>query len=61
MGEELLHVPDRLLSPLVRDRKDEELRPVSRAEALNRIAAKLEQVASESGPCLCRLKNRIAP
>jgi hypothetical protein len=43
-------VPDRLLSPLVRDRKNEELRPVSRAEALNRISAKLEQVASESEP-----------
>ena len=49
MGEELLHVPDRLLSPLVRDRKDEELRPVSWAEALNRIAAKLDRSRRSPG------------
>src|SRR5882762_75079 len=45
---ELLHAPDRLQNPLMRDRKGAALRPVSWAEALDRIAERFKAVASES-------------
>jgi assimilatory nitrate reductase catalytic subunit len=47
---ELLHAPDRLQTPLMRDRKGDALRPVSWPEALDRIAAQFISVAAESGP-----------
>ena len=46
---ELLHAPDRLLTPLMRDRKGDELRPVGWPEALDRIATRFKAVAAESG------------
>ena len=47
---ELLHAPDRLQTPLMRDRKSEALRPVTWPEALDRIAARFSATAAESGP-----------
>jgi assimilatory nitrate reductase catalytic subunit len=47
---ELLHAPDRLRTPLMRDRKGDALRPATWSEALDRIAARFEAVAAESGP-----------
>jgi assimilatory nitrate reductase catalytic subunit len=47
---ELLHAPDRLTTPLVRDRKDQELRPASWAEALDRIATRFTAAAASAGP-----------
>jgi assimilatory nitrate reductase catalytic subunit len=47
---ELLHAPDRLRNPFIRDRKDGALRPASWAEALDRIAIGFKKVAAESGP-----------
>jgi assimilatory nitrate reductase catalytic subunit len=47
---ELLHAPDRLESPLMRDRKEDPLRAVSWGEALDRIATQFERTAAESGP-----------
>ena len=47
---ELLMSPDRLRSPLMRDRKGDVLRPVSWAEALDRIALHFKAVASARGP-----------
>jgi assimilatory nitrate reductase catalytic subunit len=46
---ELLHAPDRLRTPLVRDRKGEALHAVSWPEALDRIATRFKAVVSESG------------
>jgi assimilatory nitrate reductase catalytic subunit len=47
---ELLHAPDRLQAPLMRDRKGDALRPVTWAEAIDRIAAQFTAVAAQSGP-----------
>jgi assimilatory nitrate reductase catalytic subunit len=47
---ELLHAPDRLQTPLMRDRKDAPLRPTTWPEALDRIASRFKIVAAESGP-----------
>jgi assimilatory nitrate reductase catalytic subunit len=47
---ELLDAPDRLRTPLMRDRKGDALRSVTWAQALDRIAARFETVARESGP-----------
>jgi assimilatory nitrate reductase catalytic subunit len=47
---ELLHAPDRLETPLMRNRKGDALHPVSWPEALDRIASRFKAVASESGP-----------
>jgi len=47
---ELLHAPDRLQTPLMRDRKGDTLRPVTWQEAIDRIAARFAAVAAESGP-----------
>jgi assimilatory nitrate reductase catalytic subunit len=47
---ELLHSPDRLQTPLMRDRKGDVLRAVSWPEALDRIASRFTAVAAESGP-----------
>jgi assimilatory nitrate reductase catalytic subunit len=47
---ELLHAPDRLETPLMRDRKGGALHPVGWPEALDRIATRFKTVASESGP-----------
>jgi assimilatory nitrate reductase catalytic subunit len=46
---ELLHAPDRLQTPLMRERKGDPLRPVSWSTALDRIAARFATVAAESG------------
>jgi len=46
---ELLHAPDRLQTPLMRDRKGDTLRPVTWQEAIDRIAARFAAVAAESG------------
>jgi assimilatory nitrate reductase catalytic subunit len=47
---ELLHAPDRLDTPLMRDRKGDPLRPATWPEAIERIAARFTAVAAESGP-----------
>ena len=47
---ELLDAPDRLRTPLMRDRKGDALRSVTWEQALDRIAARFETVARESGP-----------
>ncbi len=47
---ELLRHPDRLTSPLVRDRKGGPLRDASWDEALDRIADEVRRIQSESGP-----------
>jgi assimilatory nitrate reductase catalytic subunit len=47
---ELLRHPERLTTPLARDRKDLPLRPVSWDEALDRIAAGIRRVQADHGP-----------
>ena len=47
---ELLDAPDRLQTPLIRDRKGGKLRPASWPEAIDRIASKLQEVAAKFGP-----------
>jgi assimilatory nitrate reductase catalytic subunit len=47
---ELLHAPDRLRTPLMRERKGDPLQPVTWALALDRIAARFKSVAAVSGP-----------
>ena len=47
---ELLDAPDRLRTPLMRDRKGEKLRPATWPEALDYIASKLKQTAEAFGP-----------
>ncbi len=47
---ELLHAPDRLQTPFMRERKGDALRPVSWSNALDRIAAQFAAVAAASGP-----------
>ena len=47
---ELLDAPDRLHTPLMRDRKGDALRAVTWAQALDRIATRFKSVAQESGP-----------
>ncbi len=47
---ELLHAPDRLQTPLVRDSKGDALRPATWPEALDRIATQFKLVAAQSGP-----------
>jgi assimilatory nitrate reductase catalytic subunit len=47
---ELLHAPDRLETPLMRDRKGEPLRPVSWPEALDRVALQFQATAAAWGP-----------
>jgi assimilatory nitrate reductase catalytic subunit len=47
---ELLHAPDRLETPLMRDRKGDPLRPVGWPEALDRIAVQFEATAAAWGP-----------
>ena len=42
--------PDRLTTPLIRDRKGGELREASWDEALDLIASRLNQIKAESGP-----------
>jgi assimilatory nitrate reductase catalytic subunit len=46
---ELLRRPDRLTTPLVRDRRDAELRPASWDEALDRVAGELRACAGRHG------------
>ncbi len=47
---ELLHAPDRLETPLMRDRRGDPLRPVGWPEALDRIASQFEATAAAWGP-----------
>ncbi len=47
---ELLDAPDRLKTPLIRDRKGGRLRPASWPEALDQIASKLQEVVATFGP-----------
>jgi assimilatory nitrate reductase catalytic subunit len=47
---ELLHAPDRLQTPLMRDRKGDALRPVSWPAALDRITTQFKAAAADSGP-----------
>ena len=47
---ELLDAPDRLKTPLIRDRKGGKLRPATWPEALDQIASKLQEVAATFGP-----------
>jgi assimilatory nitrate reductase catalytic subunit len=47
---ELLDAPDRLQTPLIRDRKGGKLRPASWPEAIDRIASKLQEVGAKFGP-----------
>jgi assimilatory nitrate reductase catalytic subunit len=44
-----IHHPDRLLTPLLRDRRDEPLRPVSWDTALDRVAGEVERIQSTFG------------
>lgn len=46
---ELLHHPDRLTAPLLRDRKEGELRPVTWDEALDRVAAAIQRTQAQRG------------
>jgi assimilatory nitrate reductase catalytic subunit len=46
---ELLNAPDRLHTPLMRDHKDGELRPVAWEQAIGRIVERFKAVAAESG------------
>ncbi|MEA2127717.1 MAG: assimilatory nitrate reductase catalytic subunit [Solirubrobacteraceae bacterium] len=46
---ELLRRPDRLTTPLLRDRRDAELRPASWDEALDRVAGELRACAGRHG------------
>jgi assimilatory nitrate reductase catalytic subunit len=45
----LLDSPDRLTSPLIRDRKDGKLRPTSWDEALDHVVTKFKSIAVRSG------------
>src|SRR3954451_18385444 len=45
---ELLYAPDRLTTPLMRDRKSDALRPVTWPEALDRIATRFKSIAARS-------------
>src|SRR5215207_3218052 len=47
---ELLRTPDRLTTPLVRDRKGGQLRPATWEAALDRTLAELQRVRGERGP-----------
>ncbi|HEU4348912.1 MAG TPA: molybdopterin-dependent oxidoreductase, partial [Actinoplanes sp.] len=47
---ELLRTPDRLTTPLVRDRKGGPLRPASWAAALDRAVTELQRIRAEHGP-----------
>jgi assimilatory nitrate reductase catalytic subunit len=47
---ELLHAPDRLQTPLMRDNKGDALRPVSWPAALDRIAKQFAAAAAAHGP-----------
>jgi assimilatory nitrate reductase catalytic subunit len=47
---ELLHTPDRLQTPLVRDSKGDALRSATWPEALDRIATQFKVIAAQSGP-----------
>jgi assimilatory nitrate reductase catalytic subunit len=47
---ELLDAPDRLLTPMVRDRKGGSLRPATWPEALDLIASRLKAAIKASGP-----------
>jgi len=47
---ELLDAPDRLQTPLIRDRKGGKLRPATWPEALDQIASKLQEVVATFGP-----------
>jgi len=47
---ELLNAPDRLTTPLIRDRKGGPLRPAGWTEAIDWIAAKLRAVTAQFGP-----------
>jgi assimilatory nitrate reductase catalytic subunit len=47
---ELLHAPDRLQTPLMRDRKGAPLHSTTWPEALDRIASRFKTAAAESGP-----------
>ena len=47
---ELLHAPDRLQTPLMRDRKGDPLRPVTWTAALDRIATQFASLAATVGP-----------
>jgi assimilatory nitrate reductase catalytic subunit len=44
-----VHHPDRLLVPLMRDRRDAPLRPASWDEALDRIAGEIERIQAAHG------------
>jgi len=44
-----VHHPDRLLTPLMRDRRDAPLRPVSWDEALDRIVGEVQRIQSAHG------------
>ncbi len=51
LGYEIVMKPfERLLQPLVRDRRDAELRPASWDEALSRVAAGFSAAVAAQGP-----------
>ncbi len=45
-----VHHPERLTTPLIRERKGGELRPASWDEALGLVASRLTQIKAEHGP-----------
>jgi predicted molibdopterin-dependent oxidoreductase YjgC len=49
-AHDFVHHSERLDTPLVRDRKGGELRKVTWDEALDLVAARLNQIAAEHGP-----------
>jgi predicted molibdopterin-dependent oxidoreductase YjgC len=49
-GIDFAHAPDRLRSPLVRDRRDDDFRSTSWEQALTRVASQLAGFRDEFGP-----------
>ena len=49
-AHDFVYHPDRLLTPLIRDQKGGDLRQASWDEALDLVAARLNQIKGESGP-----------
>jgi predicted molibdopterin-dependent oxidoreductase YjgC len=49
-AHDFVHHPDRLTTPLIRDKKGCELREATWDEALGLVASRLSQIKAESGP-----------
>jgi predicted molibdopterin-dependent oxidoreductase YjgC len=49
-AHDFVYHPERLTTPLIRDKKGEELREATWEEALDLVAGRLNEIKSESGP-----------